>query len=66
MKSKVRVMGKFESAPAQSKKPKVCKGCGRPVSETVGGLGYCKKCIKLAREEQKGKVKHGNNSRDKS
>jgi hypothetical protein len=35
-------------------KPKKCKGCGRPVRETVGGSGYCKKCIDKARPEKKG------------
>ena len=50
----VRVMGKFELPARKPKKPKVCKGCGKPVSETVGDCGYCKKCIEKAREEQKG------------
>jgi hypothetical protein len=36
-------------------KPKKCKGCGKPVRETAGGSGYCKKCIAKAREEGKGK-----------
>ncbi len=34
-------------------KPKKCKGCGRPVRETAGGTGYCKKCIAKAREGRK-------------
>jgi hypothetical protein len=36
-------------------KPKKCKGCGKPIRETAGGSGYCKKCIAKAREEGKGK-----------
>ena len=31
------------------RKPKVCKGCKRPVSITIQNLGYCKKCIAKAR-----------------
>jgi len=34
-------------------KPKNCKHCGRPVSITVYNLGYCRKCIAKAKEEQK-------------
>lgn len=33
-------------------KVKRCKHCGKPVSITVANLGYCKKCIKLAREHK--------------
>ena len=28
-----------------------CKHCGRPVRETIGKSGYCKKCIALAKEK---------------
>lgn len=35
---------------------KVCSHCGRPVRETVGKSGYCKKCIKLARENLSSRI----------
>lgn len=31
-------------------KPKKCRHCGKPVRETTGKSGYCKKCIALAKE----------------
>ena len=49
MKGKVKVMGKFEKPLARPKKRKVCKNCGRPVRDTVGDSGYCRKCIKEAK-----------------
>ena len=33
-------------------KPKRCKHCDRPVYKTISNLGYCRKCIALAREQQ--------------
>lgn len=33
-------------------KPKKCKHCKCPVGKTIGNLGYCKKCIELARQAQ--------------
>ena len=33
-------------------KHKVCKHCGRPVYITVYNLGYCKKCIALAKKQE--------------
>lgn len=29
-----------------------CKHCKRPVRKMQGELGYCKKCIRLAQQEQ--------------
>lgn len=46
----VRTMGNYQSTATRAKRPKRCKGCGRPVSQTVGNCGYCKKCIAKARE----------------
>ena len=36
-------------------KPNPCKHCKRPVRVTQGNLGYCKKCIRLALQEQRRK-----------
>ena len=44
----IRIMGYFEQAPyspKKSNKPKSCGHCGKPVRETTGNSGYCKKCI---------------------
>lgn len=49
----MRTMGNFMLGAQRKHKPKKCKGCGRPVGVTVGNSGYCKKCIKKAREEVK-------------
>ncbi len=27
-----------------------CRGCNRPVGETAGDAGYCKRCLKAARD----------------
>ena len=50
----IRIMGQFEQAPrsferSSSPKPKQCENCGKPVRDTVGNSGYCKKCIAEAR-----------------
>ena len=50
----MRTEGNFELPLRKSEKPKFCKHCGRPVRETVGNTGYCKKCIEEARKEVKG------------
>ncbi len=49
----VRTMGNFDKPIRQEKKTGKCRGCHRPVRETVGNCGYCKKCIALARQEAK-------------
>jgi len=46
----MRIEGHFEVPVRKSEKLKVCRHCGRPVRETVGNAGYCKKCIELAKE----------------
>ena len=51
--SRMRTEGNFELPLRKSEKPKFCKHCGRPVRETVGNTGYCKKCIEEARKEVK-------------
>ena len=51
----IRTMGQFEQATHSSGRvqlPKQCGHCGKPVRETVGDSGYCKKCITLAKEDQ--------------
>ena len=45
-----KVMGQFEPKPHKPEKRRFCIHCGRPVRETVGGCGYCKVCITLAKE----------------
>jgi len=54
MSKKIRTLGNFEQRAQRDVKPKFCKNCGRPVHETVGNLGYCKKCIGEERERQIG------------
>lgn len=47
----IKTMGQFEQAPRRSRNSnKRCKNCGKPVRETVGNSGYCKKCIALAKD----------------
>lgn len=44
-----------------------CRGCGKPVRETVGKCGYCKKCIAKAqaeRKENEGGKGNGSNGRN--
>ena len=45
-----KIMGQFDLPPHKPEKPKFCKHCGRPVRETLGKSGYCKKCISKAKE----------------
>lgn len=58
-KKTTKVMGNFEQAPHRSENPKHCKNCGKPVRETTGNSGYCKKCIALAKVLNTNKEKGG-------
>lgn len=46
----MRTMGNFDRRPPGKRQPTHCLGCGRPVLVTAGKSGYCKKCIKKAKE----------------
>ncbi len=48
----IKTMGQFEQVLRSSGKvelPRQCRHCGKPVRETVGNSGHCKKCIAEAR-----------------
>lgn len=40
------------SREGEAMKRKPCKGCGRPVTRTPAGLGYCKRCTERAQDAE--------------
>lgn len=55
MKTKVKMMGQFADfdPPVPRIKPQSCWHCKRPVRETVGKSGLCKRCIEEAKLENR-------------
>lgn len=41
-------------------KSKSCRGCGKSVKRTAGGLGYCKSCIRVASQQSYKEYVNGN------
>ena len=44
------------SSAQKSKRTKKCRNCKSPVRKTLGNVGYCKRCISKALEEQQGQA----------